>query len=112
MSEKLNILWTNDNAELAHSMVFMYAINSKINNWWDEVNIIIWGPTARLVATNEVVQEKIKMALHAGISIQACEACANQFGVAEDLRKLDIDVRFMGEPLTNILKTNEKLITI
>lgn len=110
--EKLNILWTNDNPHTAHTMVFMYATNAKLNNWWDEVDVIIWGPTAKLVAEDEGVQERINLAKKAGVNVVACIACATQFGVVEELQSLGIELKPMGEPLTDIIKTKKKLITI
>jgi hypothetical protein len=49
---KLYILWTNDNFITAEKMVFMYGINAKKRDWWDEVTLIIWGATAKLVSEN------------------------------------------------------------
>ncbi len=112
LNKKLNILWVNNDPYVAHSMVFMYAINSKLNNWWEHVDIIIWGPTAKLVAENNDIQEKIKLAQHAGVNIVACIACATQFGVVNELQSLSINVKKMGEPLTELIKNNERLITI
>lgn len=109
---KVNILWVNDNPQTAHTMVFMYATNAKIQGWFDEVEIIIWGPTAKLVAEDETIQERIEFAKHAGVIVKACISCANMFGVTEKLKALDLEVAPMGEPLTNILKENEKLLTI
>ncbi len=110
--EKLNILWVNDNPITAHTMVFMYAINSKIHGWFDEVEIIIWGPTAKLAAEDESIQEKIERAIQAGVSVKACIACANMLQVTDKLKSLNIEVYGMGLPLTNVLKANEKLLTI
>lgn len=110
--EKLNILWVNDNPSTAHTMVFMYAINSKLNGWWDEVDVIIWGSSAKLVAEDIAIQEKIKIAMQAGVNVLACISCATQFNVVEKLQDLGIEVKAMGQPLTEIIKTNEKLITI
>ncbi len=76
------------------------------------VEIIIWGPTSKLVAEDETIQEKIKMAQHAGVIIKACISCANMFGVTDKLKSLDIEVEPMGLPLTDILKSNGKLLTI
>ncbi len=112
MKEILNILWTNADPGVAHNMVFMYGINSKTKGWWENVNIIIWGPSAKLTAEDKSIQEKIQMAMHAGVRVEACSACANQYGVAKDLENLGITVRPMGEPLTEMIKNNEKLITI
>ncbi len=110
--DKLNVLWTNDNPQTAHTMVFMYATNGKLKGWWDEVDVIIWGATAKLVAENKEIQDRIAIAQQAGVNILACIACATQFGVVEALENLNIDVKPMGEPLTQILKTNATLLTI
>ncbi len=112
MQEKLNLLWVNDNKDTAHSMVFMYSTNAKIHSWFEAVSIIIWGATAKLVGEDESIQEKIKMAQHAGVDVKACIACANMFGVTEKLQSLGIDVFPMGNELTRILKSEEKLLTI
>ncbi len=111
--QKLNILWTNDNVITADKMVFMYATNSLLNNWWDEVTVIIWGATVKLAAENELIMEKIRLAKHAGVEIIACKACANQLGVSEtSLIEMGIKVEYYGVSLTDILQNGEKLITI
>ncbi len=110
--EKLNILWVNDNPHTAHTMVFMYAVNAKLNHWWNEVDVIIWGASAKLVSEDESIQERIKLAQEAGVNIVACISCAIQFGVVEKLEELNITVKKMGQPLTEIIKNDEKLITI
>ncbi len=50
--------------------------------------------------------------MEAGIHITACKACADQLGVTDDLEKLGIEVIYWGVPLTDILKNDEKLLTI
>ncbi len=110
--EKVTILWTNPHPDLAQTMVFMYGINAKKQGWFHEVNIIIWGPTAKLVAEDETVQDEIRKAQEVGVKVLACSSCASMYGVVEKLQSFGIDVRGMGTPLTNILKSNEKLITI
>lgn len=109
---KLNILWTNDNVITAEKMVFMYGINAKKKGWWNEVTIILWGATVKLVAENERIQNLIKEAQDAGVHISACKGCADQLGVSSTLEDLDIEVMYWGEPLTEILKTDGKLLTI
>lgn len=109
---KLYILWTNADIITADKMVMMYATNSILNQWWDEVTVIIWGSTTKLMAENELLQTKFKIAQHAGVHFSACKACADQLGVADQLEELGIEVMYWGEGLTDILKNNEKLITI
>jgi hypothetical protein len=108
----LYVLWTNDNAITAEKMVFMYTVNSLIHGWWENVTLIVWGATAKLVSEDANIQKKIKEALDAGVHITACKACADQLGVTEVLEKLQIEVKYWGVPLTEILKNNEMLLTI
>jgi hypothetical protein len=110
--DKLNILWTTDNKDTILHMLVMYAINSKANNWWKEVNIIIWGASARLVGTDPEIQAEVAEMVEHGIKIEACKACCDRMNVTEQLKKLGVDVRYMGEPLTDYLKSGEKMLTI
>ncbi|MBW1643222.1 MAG: DsrE family protein [Deltaproteobacteria bacterium] len=114
MGEKthLYVLWTNDNPITAEKMVFMYTINSLIHGWWEKVTLIIWGATAKLVSEDAKIQEKIKEAFDAGVHLTACKACADQLGVTETLEKLNVEVKYWGIPLTEILTSGEKLLTI
>jgi hypothetical protein len=108
----LYVLWTNDNPVTAEKMVFMYTINSLLHGWWEKVTLIIWGAPAKLVSEDATIQELIKKALDAGVHITACKACADQLGVTETLEKLQIEVKYWGLPLTEILKNNGRLLTI
>jgi hypothetical protein len=112
MGERLNILWTNGDLITSEKMVLMYAINAKVNSWWDDITLIIWGAPARLVAENEEIKEKIRMAVHIGIHVTACKACAEQLGVVEELEALGVEVKYWGVGLTEILKEDGKLLTI
>jgi hypothetical protein len=110
--DKLYILWTNADVVTSDKMVMMYATNSMLHQWWDEVTVIVWGATAKLVAENAMIQEKIKLAQHAGVKFSACKGCSDQLGVSEKLVELNVEVIYWGEPLTEILKEKEHLITV
>ena len=111
-TNQLFILWTNPDVLTSDKMVMMYATNSMLEQWWDAVTVIIWGATSKLVAENDLIQTKIKIAQHAGVKFSACKACTDQLGVTDKIVNLDIEVIYWGEGLTNILKNEEKLITI
>jgi len=114
MSKKthLYVLWTNDNPITAEKMVFMYTVNSLRRGWWEKVTLIIWGAPTKLVSEDDNIQKMVKGALEAGVHITACKACADQLGVTETLEKLNIEVKYWGMPLTEILTKGEKLLTI
>lgn len=110
--DQLFILWTNADPVTSQKMVLMYATNSMLRSWWSGVTVILWGAPARLAAENAGVQEGIKAAQQAGVKFSACKACADQLNVTEKLLSLGIEVIYWGEPLTRILKQNQKLITV
>ncbi len=109
--EKLNVLWTSGDREVALKMVFMYTKNSRLKGWWKEVRLIVWGPSAKLLTEDAELQEQIAQIKHVGVEIVACKACADAYGIADALIGMGIEVKYMGEPLTQLLKQDEKLIT-
>jgi hypothetical protein len=110
--DKLNLLWTTDNKDTVFNMLSMYAINSKINEWWQAVNVIIWGASAKLVGNDTQVQTEIIEMINQGITVEACKDCCDNFGVTDKLTTLGINVRYMGKPLTDYIKSGEKILTI
>lgn len=110
--DKLNILWTSDNKDTFFHMVSMYAINSIQKDWWEKVNVIIWGASAKLSGNDFQVQSEILEMIDAGVTVEACKACADNFGVSDKLVKLGVTVRYMGLPLTEYLKSAERIISI
>jgi hypothetical protein len=111
-SNKLVVLWTSDDPEVAEKMAFMYTYNAKKQGWFDEVVLIIWGPSSKLAAENEMIQEYIKKMQDAGVKIEACLHCAKMYKVDEKLKELGIDVKGMGMPLTNYLKEGWQTISL
>ena len=108
----LYILWTNGDPVTAEKMVFMYSVNSLRRGWWNKVTLIIWGAPAKLSAEDMGIQAKIREALDAGVHISACKACADQLGVTEALERMNVEVKYWGEPLTEVLKSGQTLLTI
>lgn len=109
--DKLVILWTSDDPYLAERMVLMYAHAAKTQQWFNEVTLIVWGPSAKMVSENLKIQEKLKFMQNDGVEIQACIACADAYGVLDELKNLGFEVKGMGKPLTEYLKNDAKVLT-
>ncbi len=92
-------------------MVLMYTHAAKTYGWFKNVTLIIWGPSAKLVAENLPVREKLVSMQADGVTIEACVVCANEYGVTTNLRDLGLDVKPMGRPLTSYLKSEVKILT-
>jgi hypothetical protein len=107
----LVVVWSSQDQEVAENMVFMYTKNSKIKGWWKQVRLVVWGPSARLLATNETLQKEIQELKTVGVGLQACKACADRYGVSDKLSAMGIDVLYMGSPLTECLKEGWTVLT-
>ena len=109
---ELVVLWTSGDREVALKMVFMYTLNSKLKGWWKEVTFIVWGCSSKLISVDTELQAYLFKMKEAGVKLMACLACADMYGVSDDLEKLGIEVKYMGQPLTEFLKNdNYKVIT-
>ncbi|MCK3684852.1 DsrE family protein [Maribellus sp. YY47] len=111
-SNKLVVLWTSGDPEVAEKMAFMYTLNAKKQGWFDEVVLIIWGPSAKLASENTMIQEYIKRMQEAGVKTEACLYCAKMYNVDEKLKELGVDVKGMGIPLSDYLKQGWKTLSL
>jgi len=102
--EKLTILWTTDNEETALNMILMYTMKANTNKWWKECNLITWGPSNKLLCQSLEVQALIKQIMDAGVKVFACRRCAERYGLVDQIEGMGIEVKLMGEPLTEYLQ--------
>jgi hypothetical protein len=78
---------------------------------WDDVRLIVWGPSSKLLSEDKDLQEEVKKMKDAGVILEACKACSDRYGVSDKLERLSIDVKFMGIPLTEYMKDSRNIIT-
>ena len=110
--DKLNILWTTDNKETINNLLAMYTINSKAHGWWQSVNVIIWGASAKLIGLDKKYQLLVREMIDSGVKVEACKACSDNLNATKKLLELGVDVKYMGEQLTKYLKDNEIVLTL
>jgi len=113
MIDKLTILWTTDNEETALNMILMYTLKSNQNKWWKECSLITWGPSNKLLFESHEVQTLVQEIMREGVRVMACQRCAERYGLVDRLKEMGIEVKLMGEPLTEFLKDEScRVITI
>jgi hypothetical protein len=110
-ADHLLIVWTSGDPDVAHKMVFMYAFNAQKNGWWDQVTLLVWGPSAKLSSEDKYIQESLKNMKEQGVELLACKGCADQYGVSAKLEELGIEVKYTGTYLTDFIKSDKKVIT-
>jgi len=108
---RLAVLWTSGDREVALKVTFMYTANAKRQGWFDEVTLIVWGPSSKLLSEDAELQEQVQGMAEAGVEVVACKACADSYGVSDALTGIGIDVKYMGRPLTDMLQGDWKVIT-
>jgi len=109
----LHILWLNDNPVTAEHMVFLYATNALLKGWWENVHIIVWGATTKLLCESTAMQSLVQRFLGEGGQVSACKRCAENLNVLGKLEAIKgIKVYYIGEHFSEIIKGTEKLITL
>jgi len=80
---KLGVVWTSGDKDVAIKMVFMYTYNAKKQGWWDTVQLIVWGPSSKLLSEDIELQDYVKKMIESGVDVKACIVCADMYGVTE-----------------------------
>lgn len=103
-NDKLVVVWTSGDKEVAMKMVFMYTYNAKKNGWWDDITLLVWGPSSKLLTEDKELQDYVKNMLKTGINVLACKSCADMYDVSGKLEKIGVTVKHTGHDLTNFIK--------
>jgi len=111
-NEKLVILWTSGDREVALKMVFMYTFNAQKRGWFEDITLVVWGPSAKLLTEDKELQEYMARIMDAGVTVKACKGCSDQYGVSDQLEELGITVLYIGKELSDYLKEDRKMLTI
>jgi hypothetical protein len=112
--EGLVVLWTSGDKEVALKMAFMYSLNSKRFKWgWKDVTLVVWGPSSKLLDEDRELQEYLSRMKEAGVKLLACKKCSDLYRVSDGLRRLGVEVKYMGKLLTEFLRNdNYRVIAI
>ncbi len=111
LSDKLLVVWTSTDREVALNMVLMYVYNAQRHHWWGQVTLLIWGPSQQLVLHDAEVRDKLAEMAQEGVRLIACRGCADNYGIADELSACGIEVFGTGPTLTGWLKSDCKVLT-
>ena len=112
MKKELLVNWTTDNIDTAMNMVLLYTYNAKKMGWIDDITLLVWGASQKLVASNTEVQKQMKMMEEAGVKVIACKHCAEQSGVVDELKSCGIEVFYTGKVLTTWLLEKKPFLSV
>lgn len=109
--DKLLIVWSSSDPEVAKKMVLLYSSVILPRGYWDEAHLMIWGPSAKLLAENSELQAMLETVKNSGVKLSCCVVCSDDYGVTEKLESLGVEAMHTGELLTSALKEDWKVIT-
>ena len=112
MNNTAKILWASDNKETALSMVCLYAHNAKLKGWIENVQVLVWGASQKLISEDKEVQEKVKAMIADGVEVIACQKCSEDLGVKGELQACNMQVYYTGELLSSWVKSGESIISV
>ena len=110
-TNKLLIVWSSGESEVAKKLVLLYGSVMLPRSYWDEAHIMVWGPSAKLLAESNELQEQVLKVQSSGVKFSACVVCSDDYGVSDTLSNLGIELTHTGEFLTNALQSDWKVIT-
>jgi len=104
MPSKVFALVCSGDREVALEVGLVYPLNAAKKGWMDEVKVIFFGPSEKVVASDVEVQARVKEILKQGVEVLACKWCADRMGITEKLEAVGIKVEYVGSIISDLLK--------
>jgi len=105
------MVWSTEEVEVAKKMLLMYGSVILPRGYWDEAHLMIWGPSARVLAEHSTLQEMLATVQESGVETSVCVVCSDDYGVSDKLKTLGVKPIHTGELLTQALQNDWKVIT-
>ena len=103
MSSKLVIIVNQSDEDVIWTGLFA-AIKCTKNSFMDDIRLVLWGPSERVIANNQELQDMVKEYLALEKPVWACKTCSDRYGVTEAMEALGCTVDYMGSFVTGLLK--------
>lgn len=92
----------------------MFAINAKKNKWLDNVNVVLFGPSEKMIATAESdspIGKLMGQAIQLGVVPIACRAIADGEGITKELMGIGVEVEYVGAIISSFIKKDYQVLT-
>ena len=104
MADRVFVIIASRDREKVLQPGLLYPFNATAKGWMEEAKIIFFGPAEEVAVHDLEVRERIQEALDAGIHVLACRKCADERGLTDALEAMGIDVIYVGELISELLK--------
>ena len=104
MANKVFVVLSSGDREVALEVGLVYPLNAAKKKWMDEVKLIIFGPSEKIVAYDAEVQGRIKELQAVGVEVMACKWCSDRMGISQILEDIGIKVVYVGSVMSELLR--------
>ncbi len=111
-STGLVVIWTTREREVALSMALAYAKNARQLGLWEAVRLLIWGPSAKVLACDLDLQDAVAACRQAGVDVVACRDCVADYGVTDQFERLGLTLVDGNIALTDDLKAGWNVVSV
>jgi len=104
MSDKIVVVISTAEKEKVYAGM-MYALNALKQGWMNEVRLVFFGPSEKLLLTDKEMQKYLKEYLELKGEAAACKAISDVDNTSEKIGAMGIQVEYVGEMISNLVKT-------
>ncbi|OEF99069.1 hypothetical protein BHF71_02485 [Vulcanibacillus modesticaldus] len=102
MSSKVVIIISTGEKEKALTGM-MYAANALKNKWLDDVKVVFFGPSEKLISQDQELQELSSKILKYQTPV-ACKFISDNEEISNDLEKLGYRIDYVGALISDFIK--------
>ena len=103
MTDKVLIIISTSDAGKAQTGA-MYALNSLKHGWMEDVKLILFGPAQDLILQDEKFRNLVQQYQEIEENVVACKFISDRDEKSEALDKIGIQVKYVGEMISNYIK--------
>lgn len=92
----------------------MYAVNAKKNKWFENVSMMLFGPSEEFIAkadSESKPAQLLKSAVDIGITPIACKGISDRDDLTFDLKNLGVEVEYVGSIISSFIKKGYQVLT-
>ena len=102
MSSKVLVIIATGEKEKALAGL-MYASNALKFGWLEDLKVVLFGPSERLIVQDEQVWKEAKY-ISEMIGILACKAVSDEYDSSKELEKRGVKVEYVGGIISDFIK--------
>ena len=101
---KIVVVWALKSPEVVREMVLAHTRDFKLRGFWDQVRLVMWGPSVTLFAKDEALQAELEELKNSGVEVQICKRSADGYDVTDKIASLKSDLVYMEDPFIEYQK--------